>query len=94
MDNSVTKPAFQQTGLRMYTMREVTLILYKAAEIQDSTWWARSLHLSLRPRLAFVEPVDLTVVQGLGEEMGISGSVIKEAEKLVPGPGPEGWVAT
>ncbi len=81
---------------RRFTHRELTLVLYKAAELQEVTWWLRSVRLMLRlprrrasVRLMLRLPrrratsYDLPEIKAIAAEMGIEARFIEEAVALV-----------
>lgn len=80
---------------RRFTHRELTLILYKAAELQEQTWWLRSVRLALRrprPRPRPRATYDLAEAKAVAAEMGIDPRFVDEATRLVGGGRP--WDAT
>ncbi len=68
---------------RRFTHRELTLILYKAAELQEVTWWLRSVRLMLRLPRRKAACYDLSEIQAIAAEMGIEGRFVEEAVGLV-----------
>lgn len=67
-----------------FNQREVTLLLYKAAELQEPTWWLRSVRLALRrPRRASSYRLD--EVKAIAAEMGIQPWFVDEAAQSVGG---------
>ena len=75
-----------------FSSRDVTLILYKAAELQDETWWLRSVPLAQRLPRYGREQYDLSEVEQIADEMGIEKSLVRAAAEMV-GLGRE-WDAT
>lgn len=71
------------TSSRRFTHRELTLILYKAAELQEVTWWLRSVRLMLRLPRRKAACYDLPEVKAVAAEMGIEGRFVEEAVGLV-----------
>ena len=76
-DNTTDTPS------RRFTHRELTLILYKAAELQEVTWWLRSVRLMLRSPRRKAASYDLTEIKAIAAEMGIEGRFVVEAVALV-----------
>ena len=71
------------TSLRRFTHRELTLILYKAAELQEVTWWLRSVRLMLRLPRRKAASYDLRDIRSIAAEMGIEARFVEEAVGLV-----------
>ena len=68
---------------RRFTHRELTLVLYKAAELQEVTWWLRSVRLMLRLPRRRATSYDLPEIKAIAAEMGIEARFIEEAVALV-----------
>ena len=68
---------------RRFTHRELTLVLYKAAELQEVTWWLRSVRLMLRLPRRRAASYDLPEIEAIAAEMGIEARFIEEAVGLV-----------
>jgi len=66
-----------------FTHRELTLVLYKAAELQEVTWWLRSVRLMLRLPRRRATSYDLPEIKAIAAEMGIEARFIEEAVALV-----------
>jgi len=75
-----------------FSSRDVTLILFRAAELQDQTWWLRSVRLAQRLPERGREQYDLPEIVQIGIEMGIEESLVQQAAESVEG-GAE-WDAT
>jgi hypothetical protein len=71
------------TSSRRFTHRELTLILYKAAELQEVTWWFRSVRLMLRLPQKRAASCDVAEIKAIAAEMGIEGRFVEEAAGLV-----------
>ncbi len=71
------------TSSRRFTHRELTLILYKAAELQEVTWWLRSVRLMLRLPGRKAAFYDLSEIKAIAAEMGIEARFVVEAVGLV-----------
>ena len=69
--------------MRRFTHRELTLILYKAAELQEVTWWLRSVRLILRLPRSRAASYGLPEIKAIAAEMGIEARFIEEAVGLV-----------
>lgn len=65
-----------------FTKRQVTLLLYKAAELQEPTWWLRSVRLALR-RPGRRRWYSLDEVRAIAAEMGIEARFVDEAAQSV-----------
>ena len=69
--------------MRRFTHRELTLVLYKAAELQEVTWWLRSVRLMLRLPRSRAASYGLPEIKAIAAEMGIEGRFVEEAVGLV-----------
>ncbi len=67
----------------LYTARQVTLMLYKAAELQDLTWWLRSVRLAQRLPKAEGNRYGLDEIQQIALEMGIDRNCVQEASEMI-----------
>ena len=71
------------TSSRRFTHRELALILYKAAELQEVTWWLRSVRLMLRLPRRKAASYGLPDIGSIAAEMGIEAHFVEEAVGLV-----------
>jgi hypothetical protein len=71
------------TSSRPFTHRELTLVLYKAAELQEVTWWLRSVRLMLRLPRRRAASYHLPEIKAIAAEMGIEARFVEEAVGLV-----------
>ncbi|GEM_PF-3307915 len=76
-----------------FTYREVTLILYKAAELQEGTWWLRSARLAMRSQDRSIDAYSLADIEKLAVEMSIEPKHIRQAAAEISR-GVQFWDAT